>query len=394
MVVRKPPVTAKTKPIKVQTLSGYALVDVAGSADREPPKEFCLFQRGVNHTEKGDFLFDDAAAESVMSWFAAKGVDLPIDYEHEMVDGGATGKKLAAGWFGLEVRDGALWATNARWTPAATAHLQDAEYRYFSPAFDYDQESGRVLTLINFALTNRPAMNAIPALVAASANAQTDKEDTMEKDAELAALKAKVEELTAALAAKAEECTALSAKLGAFEKEEDPEKLTAALSACSPGGKAVATLSQFRREVLGVTGKASDAAAIGVLHGWREKAGEVEKLRAEAEATATATLSAEFDGIVGGAVKEGRLPPAKEAVVKTMALKVGGGKLTKDSIEFATEYLSAMPVVANGAGEGAQPTAATIGMSANMAAICKRHGSDPNEMAKFLAERASGTPLI
>lgn len=383
MVVRKPPVTAKTKPIKVQTLSGYALVDVAGSADREPPKEFCLFQRGVNHTEKGDFLFDDAAAESVMSWFAAKGVDLPIDYEHEMVDGGVTGKKLAAGWFGLEVRDGALWATNVRWTPAATAHLQDAEYRYFSPAFDYDQESGRVAQLINFALTNRPAMNAIPALVAASANVEPTTEKPMEE--KLAALEAKLAELTAALAAKTEECAQLSAKLGAEIEidpaAEDPEKLSATLSASSR--KFITAASQFRREVLGVTGKTSEAAAIGVLHGWREKSAEIDTLRADVAKRETAALSATFDALLEEATKAGRLEPAKHATVKSIATKVGGGSINNDAITFAREYLSALPVVVKGADGATRSTPAELADSETGREMDKHMGINPVEFAAY-----------
>ena len=49
-----------------------------------PPREFRIFKAGINATTKGDFLFDDEAAEKVMAAAKRHGTDrnLMIDLEH------------------------------------------------------------------------------------------------------------------------------------------------------------------------------------------------------------------------------------------------------------------------------------------------------------------------
>lgn len=134
-----------------------------------PPTEFCVFGKGTNPSEKGDFLFDGAAAKAVMDHAKRWGNRFPFDWCHKMVrmdgpDPAEDGK--AAGWFTPELRDGALWATAITWTPLARQKIGDREFVYFSPAFNVDDEE-RVVELTNVALTNLPAMHGIEQLVAA-----------------------------------------------------------------------------------------------------------------------------------------------------------------------------------------------------------------------------------
>lgn len=141
-------------------------------AGAEPPSEFRIFAAGKNETTKGTFTFDEAAAKSVMAEYAAHGIDVMLDYDHASLgsdrspDPAQAGK--AAGWFNLEVRRGELWAVNVRWTEPAAAALRRKEWRFMSPAFSTD-ESGRVLSLMNVALTNLPATRRLEPLMAASA---------------------------------------------------------------------------------------------------------------------------------------------------------------------------------------------------------------------------------
>ncbi|MHA1572465.1 MAG: phage protease [Alphaproteobacteria bacterium] len=131
----------------------------------EPPHEFVIFSAGDVTTSKGDFVFDDKAAALVLAAFSEHGQDkLPIDFDHLMV---AESKSIegasAAGWFVPEVRNGALMATSVQWTPRAERMIRDREFRFLSPAFYYDDKSGRINELINVALTNLPATkNAVP----------------------------------------------------------------------------------------------------------------------------------------------------------------------------------------------------------------------------------------
>lgn len=137
-------------------------------ATREPPSEFRIFRAGANPTTKGVLLFDEQAAESVMRAAQDWGNDFPLDYQHGMVafltpDPAASG--AAAGWFAPEVRAGELWAANVRWTERAAGYLRAGEYRYISPTVTV-AEDGRVLELINVALTNIPATKGLDPLVA------------------------------------------------------------------------------------------------------------------------------------------------------------------------------------------------------------------------------------
>lgn len=123
-----------------------------------PPYEIRLFGAGVTATKKGDFLFDELAAESVLAKFADSGMDrLPFDYAHGMLRPGVPEAHKAAGWFVPSVRDGELWATDIQWTEAAAAAIEAREFRFFSPAFNFDPETRRILELLNVALTNIPA---------------------------------------------------------------------------------------------------------------------------------------------------------------------------------------------------------------------------------------------
>jgi len=141
------------------------------------PTEFRLFVKGWNETENGKFLFDDAAAASVMQAYKEWGVDLAIDLEHQMLDDASTDPTArdARGWCRLELRsDGSLWAVDVRWTPDGAARLQEKRQRYISPAFEIDPETKRVSKMINVAITAMPATHRTTALVAASKGSGMD----------------------------------------------------------------------------------------------------------------------------------------------------------------------------------------------------------------------------
>jgi len=131
----------------------------------EPLREFRIFPFGRVETTKGTFLFDEEAARRVMRAWMEYGNRLSIDYEHQALEPVSNGPVPAAGWFDLEVREDGLWAVNVEWTPRAMELLRNREYRYFSPAF-YVDEDGRIVELINLALTNLPATKRMEPLVA------------------------------------------------------------------------------------------------------------------------------------------------------------------------------------------------------------------------------------
>ena len=136
------------------------------------PTEFRLFRFGKNETENGTFIFDDAAAKSVMAARKKWGVSVMLDLEHQSLDcepgvPDPTARD-ARGWGNLELRKDGLYLVNVTWTPDGARRLREKTQRYVSPAFTTDDD-GRILTLVNVALTAIPATHGAQPLVAASA---------------------------------------------------------------------------------------------------------------------------------------------------------------------------------------------------------------------------------
>lgn len=383
------------KPAKKPRTSALALVDLfdglgAGANPKAPPSEFRIFKRGVNSSVKGDFLFDDQAAELVMAAYAEHGVELTIDYDHHTLLTGSGVKAISAGWFALELRDGDLWACNVRWTPAATAHLEAGEYRYMSPLFHSDMQTGRIEKVLDVALTNTPALFDIDALVAASAHSHTGGEDQMDP---------KLKEALDLVAELQRQAAAKDAQIRSLEGQTAAVALSATVGLATTATPdevrtRVVALASFRKDVLAIAGKDSDHLAVAALTAMKEQAAEAGTLRTKAEEAETAALSAEFKSyldqlsVVGQDGKH--LPPAKRTKAEAMALSIGGGKLTRNGVEAAKEYIAEMTVVAEGAGTGEKPKAGTVALSAMELEIAAKTGSDPKQLIKHKERRQAG----
>jgi phage I-like protein len=109
------------------------------------------------------FTVDKESLKSMVAAFRSRGIDLVIDYEHQSLNGE---RAPAAGWIkDLEARDDGLWA-RVDWTQKAQEYLAHREYRYFSPVLRLDPETRRPIALMHVGLTNVPAINHLPPLVA------------------------------------------------------------------------------------------------------------------------------------------------------------------------------------------------------------------------------------
>jgi phage I-like protein len=109
------------------------------------------------------FVVDEASLSSMAADFRSRGVDLVIDYEHQSLQGE---RAPAAGWIkDLEARGDGLWA-RVDWTRQARDYLEKKEYRYFSPVLRLDPETRKPVALMHVGLTNVPAINHLPPLVA------------------------------------------------------------------------------------------------------------------------------------------------------------------------------------------------------------------------------------
>lgn len=222
---------------------------------------------------------DASLAAALVARWQARATPLVVDYEHQTMHTVENGKPApAAGWIeSLEVAPNGLYAT-VKWTDAAREFIRADEYRYISPVFTFDPETGAVLELKSAALTNYPALDGLAAVQAREEDyvpmkkeladklcrllglASDVTEDVMltelkklpddkvlavtlsEKDAEIAALKAADPDPTkyvpaAMLTAAQEKNAALAAKVKELEGNGALAALTAEIDAALADGR-------------------------------------------------------------------------------------------------------------------------------------------------------------
>ena len=245
-----------------------------------PPTEFRIFPFGVIDTVKGKFIFDMEAGERLIAAWKDYGNRLPIDYEHQALEPVSNGPVPAAGWFDLELREDGLWAVNVEWTPRAVELISKKEYRYISPAF-YTDEKGRIIELINVALTNIPATKRLQPLVASrSGEIPEKKEVEMEKE------------------------SAFLARLSALTGREQPEQIEA------------------------------------VILAWREAHKQVEALTKELEAIKAERQRERLERLIEKGQAEGKLTPAMLSWARSLTPEA-----LEAFLEVAPRVLNTQPVV-------------------------------------------------
>lgn len=333
----------------------------------KPPAEFRIFAFGTIQTVKGDFVFDQEAAERVLETAERWGNRFSIDYEHQAVLG--EGPAPAAAWFDLELRDDGLWAVNVEWTERAAEFLRQREYRYFSPAFDFDPKTRRITELVNVALTNLPATREMQPLVAkrsvdrrtaAIAAAMSfraieagllkeigriagedawlvevyDDSVVFEHDGKLWRIQYRLDGERILLDGLAQEvkrvfmpvqAPALPAMSGKGSKMGGNSLFVAlGLAESASEGEALAVLSrmqQFQREVLTLAGKDSPAEALGILNAWKGSHEQVASLSAKVAQLEAEKLGREVDELVAGAKSAGKIAPTQEQWAKDLGRK-------------------------------------------------------------------------
>jgi phage I-like protein len=189
------------------------------------PAEFQVLPEGKIEIEGMDPAFlNETAAAGVIAAFKARGNDMVVDYEHQTL---ADGQAPAAGWIKDLIWKGkeGLWAA-VEWTKKAKEYLENREYRYFSPVMLVGAKDGRVVRLVNLALTNSPKINCLQPIVAKwnAGETKTEKEDIMiGKLKQLLGLaadaaEAKIEEAVTLLVNKAKELETQAASLVACKE--------------------------------------------------------------------------------------------------------------------------------------------------------------------------------
>lgn len=323
---------------RVTALKSTAVFDLPVGEDgkRVAPTEFRVFPAGPFTTTKGIFIFSPKSAQDVMTAHAARALPLMGDYEHQ-TDAESFGfppmeAPASATEMTPEIRANAqgqpeLWVKDVKWTDRAKSYLESGEYRLFSPVFGHTPD-GEITSINRIALTNKPAMDGLVPLVAAT-EAEDDAQESDMKctNTECVATATELSELKARCTALSTENEQLTAKLKTFDQWAQEEK-------------------KEHEQLTALTGQTDKAAILGVLTANAAAAKELTTLKATVESERVARLTAEYNTLAEGAVKEGRLPPAVRAKCDDIA--------KTDGIEKALSFLTAF------AGSAANPVAPKV----------------------------------
>lgn len=116
----------------------------------------------INGIDGRRWVFDQASVDQVLAAFARRNRYLVIDWEHSSQVRAEKGLEApAAGWIvRLESRGGELWG-QVEWTPRGAGQIARREYRFLSPVFLFDKNTGRIQELSGAGLTNSPNLNLV-----------------------------------------------------------------------------------------------------------------------------------------------------------------------------------------------------------------------------------------
>ena len=305
------------------------------------------------------WVLNAKAAQVVIARFKARGLELPLDYEHQTLKSAENGLPApAAGWItGLTYEPGVGLLADVRWTDAGGGYVAKREYKYLSPVFPFDKQTGEVLDLHSVALTNKPGLTVLGAIAAMAALATqndflrrlpgsgrtTNEETTMDKTKVLVAL---------GLALDTGDETAMTAICATVQKANT----LAAEVVAKDAQVAALRASQF------------DPAKHIPLDEHKKVMGELTALK-------DSQAKVEHEELVVAALCDARILPANEAYWR------------KQPLAALQEFLKdAKPLaVLIGTQTGGKPPAggaAAIQLSSDEVAVCKSLGLTPEAYAK------------
>lgn len=252
-----------------------------------------------------------------------------IDIEHSSEIKAPQGEPApAVGWIkGLEVRDGAIWG-RVEWTPMGAGLVSERAYRYLSPVFTYDFNTGEIGKLMSAGLTNQPNL-------------------------ELAALNRTQQ-----------------------ENDMDPAVLQAlGLNTTAAAADAVVAITALRgeRDTARNAAQTPDPTRFVPAADHQLALNRIQTFEAEA----SARRDAEINAAVDGAIAAGKIAPSSRDFHMAACRAEGG-------LDRFSSYIAAAPAIAPPSGlDGKSPdkteTQGTLGPEE--LAICRAFGTDPTTFA-------------
>lgn len=327
-----------------------ALDEVNGRIHLTP---YGRFYPADGRDEQGGWYVDDSNGYLLADELNARKVDAMIDYEHKTLRAQEFAEpNPAAGWFKkTEYISGQGLFVDVKWTDKAREQIKSGEYRYISPLFLADG-SGRVVKIVNAALTNTPACHEIAEAYALSSDFIQYQEANYPMlkllqqlfDAPNATEAEMVAKLTALSAAKGDSKVALSAVYDEL-KSQDAKVVSLSAQVNNPDPTKYVALAQMQ--------------AVQA---------ELNKERAERNAE-------KANALITTALSEGKLLPAQKEWAENLA---------KTDLNALSAYLgtvTANPALGGNQAQG-KPSDKTVALSAEEVAAARMLGMTE---AEFIA---------
>jgi len=316
------------------------------------------------------WLFDQASMDNVIAAFPRRGRPLVIDWEHSSEIRAPKGLAApAAGWMmELQARGGELWA-RVEWTDLGAEQVGGRLYRYLSPVFTYEKDTGRIVEIVSAGLTNSPNLRL----------AALNREDKHSNQEDHMPLKIVAKALGLDDGSTADQIvTAVnSLKVKAEKTPAVPTAVCRALGLAddaSPDGVALAvnSLKATTLDITKVVPRADYDQALAKAANLETKLKDQEAAKAESEITA----------LVDQAVKDGKVAPASKDFYLAACRQQGG-------VDEFKKFLTSAPVIGDDkaarrdVGQDGAPKLTDIEL-----AVCRDLGIEPADYAKTISKEA------
>lgn len=312
---------------------------------------------------------DAEIAKRVVARFRGRANPPVLDYEHQTLNSQANGHPApAAGWIrDIHWLEGQGLFALVELTARAARFIRDGEYRYVSPVFQYDPNTGEVLAIEMAALTNHPALDGMQPLALRAAAKFLHTEDS-QMNPTLAAILAALN-----LPQDTSEATAVAALTALKTKADGYDGLVGAagIAADATPAVAVAALTALKTKADAGTPDPQKFVAVATF----------ESVKGELAALTAQVRGREVSELVEQGLANGKLLPAQ----KTWATELGQSNMAAlRSYLDATAPIAALTGTQTGgkAPEGKDNDQ----LSEAELAICRATGVDPKH---FIAAKAA-----
>lgn len=355
----------------VKTQHHSLAFDLAASTTSDGWVMLFPFGTHIGYDGRGPYVLTLEKAAAVVAASRREKVDLPLDWEHAMDVKGMGELKPAAGWIkDMRVGHDGIYG-RPEWTPKARQSIADKEYRYLSPSFNFDRNTGEVMRIARASLVAVPNLE-VNAIAAATTVQQKEKERQMDEmlkklaallglpdDADHAAVLEAVQALKTTEEKVKEAVDAPSEATADEVVEKIEEKIEA--EAEKKAETAIASAKKkMQLETASAKNNKVDPTKFVPIEAFEDVQTRLNKLE-------TASASNAAQAAVDDAVKSGKVTPA----MKSWALELASADMSK----FQSFVKNAPVVIKAGASDlSANPPETASALSDTQMAVCSALG--------------------